>query len=75
MSNISFFPFQFQYVCDRPGHDTRYALNCNKITKQLKWSSKIDIKKGLENTFQWYLNNKKYFKLLKKEDFTKRLGK
>ncbi|MDA7577483.1 dTDP-glucose 4,6-dehydratase [Candidatus Pelagibacter sp.] len=66
---------EIQYVCDRPGHDTRYALNCNKINKQLKWSSKIDIKKGLENTFQWYLNNKKYFKLLKKKDFTKRLGK
>ena len=27
--------------------------------------AKIKIKKGLENTFQWYLNNKEYFNLLK----------
>ena len=60
---------------DRPGHDFRYALNTNKIKKKLKWTAKIKIKKGLENTFQWYLNNKKYFNLLKKKDIIKRLGK
>ena len=66
---------KIQYISDRPGHDIRYALNSNKIIKDLKWISKINIKNGLENTFQWYFDNKNYFKHLKKDDFTKRLGK
>ena len=37
-------------------------------------SSKIDIKEGLRETFFWYLNNRNYFKLLKKKDIVKRLG-
>ena len=65
---------RLKYVKDRPGHDIRYALNSNKIKKKLNWNAKIKINKGLENTFQWYLNNKKYFKLLKKIDIIKRLG-
>ena len=66
---------KIKYVFDRPGHDIRYALNSKKIIKSLKWKAKINIKKGLEKTFQWYLNNITYFKLLKKNDIIKRLGK
>ena len=66
---------RLKYVKDRPGHDIRYALNTNKIKKILKWTAKIKINKGLENTFQWYLNNKEYFNLLKKKDIIRRLGK
>ena len=65
---------RLKYVKDRPGHDIRYALNSNKIKKKLNWNAKIKINKGLENTFQWYLNNKECFKLLKKIDIIKRLG-
>ncbi len=65
---------KIKFVKDRPGHDVRYALDSSKIKKQLKWNSKINIKKGLEQTFLWYLNNKKYFKLIVKKDITKRLG-
>ena len=66
---------KIKYVFDRPGHDIRYALNSNKIIKNLKWNTKINIKKGLEKTFQWYLDNRTYFMLLKKNDIIKRLGK
>jgi len=66
---------RLKYVKDRPGHDIRYALNSNKIKKKLNWTAKIKFKKGLENTFQWYLNNKEYFNLLKKKDIIRRLGK
>ena len=47
----------------------------NKIKEKIRWKPKIKIKKGLENTFLWYLNNKKYFNTIKKEDILKRLGK
>ncbi len=66
---------KIKYVKDRPGHDVRYALNSNKIKKKIKWSANIKIKKGLENTFRWYLDNKQYFKLIKKKDILIRLGK
>ncbi len=65
---------KIKFISDRPGHDIRYALNSSKINKDLKWSTKISFKKGLENTFEWYLNNQKYFKLVRNKNFTKRLG-
>jgi len=65
---------KIKFVKDRPGHDVRYALNSSKIKKQINWKSKINITMGLEQTFLWYLNNKKYFKLISKKDITKRLG-
>ena len=65
---------KIKYVKDRPGHDTRYALNSSKIKRNVKWSSKINIKEGLEKTFNWYFTNQEYFKLLKKKDIISRLG-
>ena len=63
------------FVKDRPGHDTRYALNSSKIIKKLKWKPKVTFKKGIRYTFEWYKNNQLYFKSLSKKDITKRLGK
>ena len=63
------------FVKDRPGHDIRYALNSNKIKKNLKWYPKTNFKKGIKLTFEWYKNNKTYYKSLTKKDIVKRLGK
>jgi len=65
---------KIKFVKDRPGHDFRYALDSKKIFKKLKWKSKINLKKGLENTFNWYFKNMKYYTTLKKKDITKRFG-
>jgi dTDP-glucose 4,6-dehydratase len=65
---------KIEFVKDRPGHDVRYALNSNKIIKELKWKPKIRFKDGLMQTFKWYLNNLDYFKSLNKKDIIKRLG-
>ena len=65
---------KIKFVKDRPGHDIRYALDSNKIKKDLKWKSKIKIEKGLEDTFKWYLNNKQYYKSIKRKHITSRLG-
>ena len=62
------------FVKDRPGHDLRYALNSNKIIKNLKWKPKIKINDGLDKTFLWYFKNSDYYKLLSKKDITKRVG-
>ena len=65
---------KIKYVKDRPGHDVRYALNSNKIKNNLKWKPKTSVNNGLKKTLLWYLNNKTYFKKLKKKDIVKRLG-
>ena len=62
------------YVKDRPGHDIRYALNSIKIKKNLKWRPKTSFKEGIKLTFDWYNNNKTYYKSLSKKDIVKRLG-
>ena len=65
---------KIKFVKDRPGHDIRYALNSNKIKKELKWKPKTTFSKGIELTFEWYKNNQKYYKSLSKKDILKRLG-
>ena len=66
---------KIKFVKDRPGHDIRYALNSNKIIKELKWSPKINFEKGIKMTFDWYNNNRDYYKNLSKKDIITRLGK
>ena len=45
------------YVKDRPGHDRRYAINCDKIEKELGWKRKVPLEPGLRQTVRWYLDN------------------
>jgi dTDP-glucose 4,6-dehydratase len=66
---------KINFVKDRPGHDLRYALNSSKIKTELNWSPKIDFKKGIKLTLDWYKNNKNYYRLLSKKDIIMRLGK
>ena len=63
------------FIKDRPGHDVRYALNSNKIRKELNWRPKITFNKGIRITFEWYKNNRSYYKSISKKDIIKRLGK
>ena len=65
---------KINFVKDRPGHDLRYALNSNKIKKELKWKPKTNFANGIKKTFEWYLNNNNYYKSLSKKDINKRLG-
>ncbi len=51
-----------QFVKDRPGHDLRYAMDPNKITKELKWKPKHNFKSGIKETIKWNLNNQKWIK-------------
>ena len=65
---------KIKFVKDRPGHDLRYALNSNKIKKKLKWKPNTNFKNGLQQTLDWYKNNKNYYKHLSKKDIVRRLG-
>lgn len=48
------------YVKDRPGHDLRYAIDANKINKELGWRPSVTFEQGLEITIDWYLNNEEW---------------
>ncbi|MFZ2357333.1 MAG: dTDP-glucose 4,6-dehydratase [Candidatus Omnitrophota bacterium] len=46
-----------EFVTDRPGHDFRYALNCEKLKKVLGWVPFFKFDEGLENTMNWLILN------------------
>ena len=45
------------FVKDRPGHDQRYAINCDKIKTNLGWKQSVTFEEGLSMTIDWYLHN------------------
>ena len=65
---------KISFIKDRPGHDFRYALNSNKIKRDVNWRNKTNINNGLIQTIKWYKNNKKFLKKTSSKIFTKRLG-
>ena len=43
-----------EFVCDRMGHDFRYAIDPTKIRKELGWKPKITFDKGIARTVAYY---------------------
>ena len=46
-----------EFVKDRPGHDRRYAMNIDKIRRELGWRPREGFESGLEKTVHWYVDN------------------
>lgn len=44
-----------EFVADRKGHDLRYAINPEKIRKELGWYPEISFNEGIKKTIEWYL--------------------
>ena len=65
---------KIKFVKDRPGHDFRYALNSNKMLREIGWKTKIPLKFGLSQTLHWYIKNKLFFKSIPKKLYDNRLG-
>ena len=57
------------YVKDRPGHDRRYALNCEKIQKELGWTPQISLETGLRQTIDWYRSNSSWVARVRDGDY------
>ncbi len=49
-----------KYVTDRPGHDRRYALTSDKITRETGWAPQVEFEAGLAATIEWYRQNTKW---------------
>ncbi len=46
-----------QFVNDRPGHDTRYAMNITKISNEIDWLPSTTFNTGIDLTVNWYIDN------------------
>ena len=65
-----------KYVEDRPGHDTRYAIDASKINTELGWTPSETFETGLRKTVKWFLeNNDWYERILSGEYKMDRIGK
>jgi dTDP-glucose 4,6-dehydratase len=63
------------FVKDRPGHDKRYAIDCNKTETELGWRASETFASGLEKTVRWYLDNRAWWQPLRKAVYRgERLG-
>ena len=52
-------------VTDRPGHDRRYSISCEKAGKKLAWQPRIDFAEGLRDTIRWYRDNEWWWSKIK----------
>ena len=46
---------------DRKGHDRRYAIDPTKLETELGWKPKYNFDTGIQQTIQWYLDNKEWW--------------
>ncbi len=49
------------FVPDRPGHDRRYALDTDKIGRDVGWSPAVSLEEGLRTTVSWYLQHRSWW--------------
>ena len=68
-SKFSNFSELICFVEDRPGHDTRYAIDASKIKRELNWAPKEDLESGLRKTVKWYLENESWWKRVLSGDY------
>jgi len=54
-----------EYVQDRLGHDLRYSVNINKISKELGYQPQIKFEDGIRETIEWYKKNEDWWRPLK----------
>ncbi len=57
-----------EFVKDRLGHDKRYAIDPSKLEK-LGWKPRYDFNSGINQTINWYLNNKEWWESIIKGEY------
>lgn len=66
---------QIVFVTDRPGHDLRYAIDSDKLQKDLGWRPEENFDTGIRKTVQWYLDNAWWWKPIREKKYAgQRLG-
>lgn len=55
-----------EYVQDRLGHDLRYSVSIEKISRELGYQPLVKFDGGIEETIEWYKKNEQWWRPLKK---------
>jgi dTDP-glucose 4,6-dehydratase len=63
------------FVKDRPGHDRRYAINCDKIKTELGWTQSHTFADGLRSTVLWYLKNDEWVDHIRSGEYANWIAK
>lgn len=75
VNNLGVSEDKIKYVQDRLGHDRRYAIDPQKIMTELGWKPKYTFDTGIEETIQWYIDNKEWWKHIKSGEYTEYYNK
>ena len=57
------------FVKDRPGHDTRYAIDASKLMRELGYQPRMTFDSGLTATVQWYLQNETWWRGIQDQSY------
>lgn len=60
VEKVAYTPYALN-IGDRPGQVFRHTADASKIHKVLGWKPKIDFRKGLERTIDWYVKNRSWW--------------
>jgi dTDP-glucose 4,6-dehydratase len=52
-----------EFVADRKGHDFRYSVNYEKISKELGYKPKVNLSRDIAEIIQWYKLNSTWWKV------------
>jgi dTDP-glucose 4,6-dehydratase len=63
------------FVRDRPGHDFRYAINCDKIKRELGWKQSLSFEEGIEQTIRWFMENREWIESVKSGEYRRWIEK
>lgn len=56
-------------VQDRPGHDRRYALSSEKLTRETGWAPQVNFEEGIVATVNWYRENRDWVQRVKSGEY------
>jgi len=73
--NREYYKRLITFVKDRPGHDRRYAINCDKIKRELGWKQKFGFEEGLDMTIKWYMNHQDWIDRVRSGEYNKWIEK
>ena len=58
-----------EHVPDRPGHDRRYAVDADKLQRQLGWKPQRTLEEGLQKTIDWYRDHETWWRRIIQGDY------
>jgi dTDP-glucose 4,6-dehydratase len=57
------------FVKDRPGHDRRYAICADKVSREFGFQPTTTLSDGLATTVDWYLANESWWRPIQSGEY------